>query len=240
MLMGALFAFCSVLCVFPFYGATDGRLLVSRRHTGRRYGTHGLDKLTGRPLARRSYAAFVEPAAILELAVGIVTEEVRRPDRPICPRDCLRLVAKIGKWEIMSLRETLHILKRIFGIARRIVRANRRKAYAFRHQHAGVRNHAVDHRFDIRTMIADENDDRALFARNVVQYVNLTVGGRKPKLRRRRIENDWCSCCRHIGPPCTPKICQRGAWASSTLNQEAELPSRCRTNAKALAARLGL
>ena len=31
--------------------------------------------------------------------------------------------------------------------------------------------------------------------------VSLTVGGRKPKLRRRRIQNDWCSCCRHIGPP---------------------------------------
>ena len=61
----------SVLCVFPFYGATDGRLLVSRRYTVGRNRTHGLDKLTGRTLARRSYAAFVEPAAILELAVGI-------------------------------------------------------------------------------------------------------------------------------------------------------------------------
>src|SRR5258705_11894171 len=72
----------------------------------------------------------------------------------------------------MSLRETLHILKRVFGIARRIVRANRGKAYALRHQHAGVRNYAVDHRFDIGAMVADEDDDRALFARNVVQCVS--------------------------------------------------------------------
>jgi hypothetical protein len=109
---------------------------------------------------------------------------------------------KIGKREIMSLRETLHILKRIFRIARRVVRANRHKAYAFRHQHTGVRNHAVDHRFDIGAMIADENDDRAFFARNFIQCVSLAVGGRKPKLRRRRIENDRCSCCRHIAPAC--------------------------------------
>src|SRR6516165_8716052 len=92
----------SGLCVLPFDRATDRRLLVSRRHTLGRNRTHGLDKLTGRPLARRSYAAFVEPAAILELAVGIITEEVRRTDRPIRPCDCLcRLVVKIGKWEIM-------------------------------------------------------------------------------------------------------------------------------------------
>jgi len=39
-------------------------------------------------------------------------------------------------------------------------------------------------------MVADEDDDRALFARNVVQCVSLAVGGRKPKLRRRCIEND--------------------------------------------------
>src|SRR5260370_39861038 len=68
---------------------------------------HGLDKLSERPRARRSCTAFVEPAAVLELAVGVVTEEVRRTDRPIRPRDCLGLVVKIAKREIMSLRETL-------------------------------------------------------------------------------------------------------------------------------------
>ena len=72
---------------------------------------HGLDKLSGRLRARRSCAAFVEPAAILEPAVGIVTEEVRRTDRSIRSSDCLGLVAEIWKREIMSFRETLHILK---------------------------------------------------------------------------------------------------------------------------------
>ena len=51
-------------------------------------------------------------------------------------------------------------------------------------------------------MVADEDDDRAFFARNVVQCVSLAVGGRKPELRRRRIKNDLGSCCRHIAPPC--------------------------------------
>src|SRR5262249_22215610 len=145
-------------------------------HTGGRNRTHSVDKLSGRSRARRSRAAFVEPATILELAVSIVTEEVRRTDRPIRPCDRLRLIVKIGKREIMSLRETLHILKRVFGVARSIIRANRRKADALRHQLAGIRNHAVDHRFDVGAMVADEDDDRAFFARNVVEYVSLAVG----------------------------------------------------------------
>src|SRR5690349_15944490 len=99
------------LCVLPFDRAANGRLLISRPHTGVRNRAHGLDKLSGRPRAGRSCAAFVEPAAVFELAVSVVTEEVRRTARPIRPRDRLGFVVKIRKWEIMSLRETLHILK---------------------------------------------------------------------------------------------------------------------------------
>src|SRR6516225_10806577 len=81
----------------PFDRTANRRLLVSRRHTGGRNRTHGLDKLSGRSRARRSCAAFVEPAAILEPAVGIVTEEVRRTDRSIRPSDRLRLVVEVWK-----------------------------------------------------------------------------------------------------------------------------------------------
>src|SRR5207237_1752406 len=102
----------SVLCILPFDRAANGRLLIGRRHTtGVRNRAHGLDKLSGRPSAGRSCAAFVEPAAVLELAVGAVTEEVRRTHCPIRPRDCLGLVVQIWKRETMSLREMLHILK---------------------------------------------------------------------------------------------------------------------------------
>src|ERR1700742_879120 len=101
----------SALFVFPFDRAANRRILVSRRRTGGCNCAHGLDKLSGRLRARRSCAAFVEPAAILEPAVGIVTEEVRRTDRPIRPSYGLDLVVEIRKREIMSLRETLHILK---------------------------------------------------------------------------------------------------------------------------------
>ena len=79
--------------------------MISRRYAGGRNRAHGLDKLSGRPRAGRSCAAFVEPAAVFELAVGVVTEEVRRTDSPIRPRDCLGLVVKIRKRKIMSLRE---------------------------------------------------------------------------------------------------------------------------------------
>src|SRR6516165_5809063 len=101
----------SALFVLPFDRAANRCFLVGRRHTGGRNRTHGLDKLSGRPRARRSRAALVEPAAILELAVGIVTEEIRRTDRPIRPSDCLSLVVEVWKREIVSLGEALHILK---------------------------------------------------------------------------------------------------------------------------------
>src|SRR6516225_8451898 len=95
----------------PFDRTANRRLLVSRRHTGGRNRTHGLDKLSGRPRARLSSAALVEPAAILELAISIVTEEVWRTNCPVRPRDPLSLVVEVWKREIMSLGEALHIFK---------------------------------------------------------------------------------------------------------------------------------
>ena len=82
---------------FPFDRAANRRLLISRRHTGSRNDTHGLDKLSGRPCAGRSCTSFVEPAAVLELAIGVVTEEVRRTDRPIRPRYCLGLIMEVPR-----------------------------------------------------------------------------------------------------------------------------------------------
>src|SRR5437870_13650156 len=67
-------------------------------------------------------------------------------------------------------------------------------------------------------MVADEDDHRALFARNVVQCVSLAVGGRKPKLRRRRIKNDLGSCCRHIAPPCAQKYMLTTACRGTVSN----------------------
>src|SRR5258706_1842894 len=96
------------LFVLPFDRAANRRLLVSRRQTGGRNRAHGLDKLSGRPRARRSCAAFVEAAAILELAVGIVTEEVPRTDRPIRPSDTLGLGVATWTRRTISLCESLH------------------------------------------------------------------------------------------------------------------------------------
>src|SRR5690349_6982457 len=161
----------SALLVLPFDRAANRRLLVRWGQASGRNRAHSLDKLSGRPRPRRSCAALVEPAAIFELAIGIVTEKVRRTDRPVHPSDRLGLVVQVWKRKIMSLCEALHILKRIFRIAGRIIRANRREAYVLRHQYTGVRNHAIDHRLDIGTMVADEGDDRAFCASNVVQCV---------------------------------------------------------------------
>ena len=103
------------------------------------------------PPVRPGCAAFLERAAILELAVGIVTEEVRRT-APYLDRlsGSRRGDMETGNHELsrnascsqMSLRDSS---------PRRS--SNRCKAYALRHQDAGVRNHAVDHRFDIGTIV---------------------------------------------------------------------------------------
>jgi hypothetical protein len=108
---GAAYDEGPVLGILPFDRAANGRLLVNGCLTGARNRAHGLDKLSGRLRARRSFAAFVEPTAVLELAVGAVTEEVRRTHRPIRSRHCLGLVVQIRKWETMSLGEMLHIFK---------------------------------------------------------------------------------------------------------------------------------
>src|ERR1700732_4976213 len=63
-------------------------------------------------------------------------------------------------------------------------------------------------------MVADEDDDRAIFARNVVQCVSLAVGGRKPKLRRRRIESGLGRGRRPLAPPGVPNICPHDVDAS--------------------------
>lgn len=97
--------------ILPFNRAAKGRVLISRRHTGPRNSAHGFDKLSGCLRAGRSFAAFVEPTAVLELTVGAVTEEVRRTHRPIRARDFLGLIVQIRKRKAVSLGEFLHIFK---------------------------------------------------------------------------------------------------------------------------------
>ena len=90
MLMGALFAFCSVLCVFPFYGATDGRLLVSRRHTAPANLADRLASLLG-GLAGLRLAAPGEAAD-----VAIVSRDTNSSTLDLTPRelDVLALMAE--------------------------------------------------------------------------------------------------------------------------------------------------
>src|ERR1700726_5153232 len=71
------------LFVLPFDRAANRRLLVSRRQTGGRNRAHGLDKLSGRALARRSCAAFVASAAWFWFGAGGLNKKTggtkRRP-----------------------------------------------------------------------------------------------------------------------------------------------------------------
>jgi len=80
----------------------NGRPLISRRHTGvRKSRAWPRQALAARPRGAE-LCAFVEPAAVFEHAVGVVAEEIRRADRPVGLRDCLGLVAKIGRALLVS------------------------------------------------------------------------------------------------------------------------------------------
>jgi len=91
---------------------------------------------------------------------------------------------------MMPLGEQLHLGEGIFGISRCVVRADGGEADALLHQHARIGDKAVDHGFDVRAMIADEDDHRALLAGDVGERVGLAIGGGKPERRRRRFEDD--------------------------------------------------
>src|SRR5207248_7726627 len=51
----------------------------------------------------------------------------------------------------------------------------------------------------MRSTIAEEDDDRALLARDIGEFVDPAVGRRQPEIGRGRAERDWQGCCGHDG-----------------------------------------
>src|SRR5271166_6889951 len=85
----------------PLDRAANGGDLVRRRLASRGDGAHGLEELAARAGRGRRGAAFVEAAAIFELEVAVVAEEIGRAQRAIGARNVLGFVMKVGELEIM-------------------------------------------------------------------------------------------------------------------------------------------
>jgi hypothetical protein len=131
-------------------------------------GAHRIDKLPSRAGRRRGRAHFVKTTPVFQLAGSIVAKEIGRANRSIRPLHHLRLVMKIGEREFMRLCKSLHIAERILGIVRGFVRANRRKADALSHEQTRISDKPVNHCFDIRAVIADKDNHRAVFTSYIV------------------------------------------------------------------------
>ena len=116
----------------PTDGTCSGGRLAGRD------GAHGLDQLATRGRGYRCGAALVEAAAIPELALLVVAEEIRRADRAVGPRHRLVLVVQVRKRETVRLGEALHVGEGVLRIGLRIVGADRREADTLSHQHLGI------------------------------------------------------------------------------------------------------
>src|SRR5450631_1822547 len=158
---------------------------------------HGLDHLPPRPGWQRARAALIQAATVFQFEVLIVAEVIRRADRVIGAGHRLALVVKVGERQIMQFGEEFHIGEGILGIVFGVVRANGGEANALRHEHAGICGKPVDHRFDIGAVVANKDDHRAVFARDVAERISPAIGGRKPEIRGWRLQDELCCGCSH-------------------------------------------
>src|SRR2546423_1586866 len=135
----------------PLYGAADRRDLLLRADALDGNLLHGLEQT-------------VELAVILQLERCIEAEKLRRAHRAVGARRFLRLVDDVRKRKALRRRESLHVVERILGIVGRIVRRDRDRADAERRELAALAHHPVDHRLDVRAVVADEHHQQALVA----------------------------------------------------------------------------
>src|SRR5262245_11398599 len=82
----------------PLDGATDRRKLLRRRRA-HRDSAHGLHEIAARARGDRGRATLVEAAAISELALVVISEEIRRADRTVGSRHRLVVVMQVRKRE---------------------------------------------------------------------------------------------------------------------------------------------
>jgi hypothetical protein len=133
---------------------------------------HRLEQVAAR-IRHGLYARGIQPSAILQLVLRVETEKVGRALSVISSRHLLRLIDDIGKGEAVLRGERLHVVEGVLAVSRSIVGHDRDGADANLAQRLGLRDDAVNARLHIRTVIADENDERALRPAHVGKRVGL-------------------------------------------------------------------
>ena len=138
---------------------------------------HGFNKLPTSIRRRWRRAALVQAAAISKFLLRVVAEKIRSAHRAVGSRHRLILIVQVGKPEIMRLGEPPHVGEGVLRIAFGVVRADRGKAYTLCHQNLGILHDPIDDGFDVRAVVADEDDHRSLGTRDVLESVGIPVGG---------------------------------------------------------------
>src|SRR4029077_4813283 len=87
--------------ISPFYRATHARHLLGGALSRSCYLDHCIEQVTPRSRSALAMAHLINPAAILQLEVGIEAEEIGRTDRVIAPCHFLAPVDDIGKRQLL-------------------------------------------------------------------------------------------------------------------------------------------
>jgi len=144
---------------------------------------HGLEKVA---LGARTWwlrSALIEATAILQFQMLIEAEEVGSAHSSIGPRHVLALIVEIGKRKCVLGGEGTQVLKGILRIIRRIIGANCHTCDSQRFEIVGIIHNAIDGGLHIGAVIADEHNERAMLAFEVVERVGLSIRGWKPETR---------------------------------------------------------
>ena len=129
--------------ISPFYRAAHARHLLGGAPSRSCYLDHCIEQVTPRSWSALEMAHLINPAAILQLEVGVEAEEIGRTDRVIGPCHFLASIDDIGKRQLFFLRQAFHVLKRVSRISPRVVRHDRNRSDAMRFQLPGVANDVV-------------------------------------------------------------------------------------------------
>ena len=115
----------------------------------------------------------------------VEAEEVRRADGAVGARDILRLVEQIGEREALLARHRDHVVETVLRIGLGIVRSDGDDSDADRREVAGVAHEKPVNGLHIRTVVADERNDRTAFAAQIGEAVGLAVDPGEGEGRRR-------------------------------------------------------
>ena len=128
-------------------------------------------------------ASCIQTSTVLQLAVGVIAEEIRRADCSKLTRDALVAVDEIGKFEIVFPGKPLHVLKTVCGIGLHVIWHDGNTAHTQRHQFVGVSHQLFRDGLYIGTMIADEHHQQPGLAHAFIPTPAAAVDTIEAKIR---------------------------------------------------------